>query len=110
MIKTDQIKNIRQNGKTARRQRELIKHLAGNTLTPQQTICGRCFDCMGFFSVKVSDCRILNCSRHLSEESTVKIKAATAPFFCSGGIQNGTSSDLKLKIHWTTAPRSKGVL
>ena len=41
---------------------EYIKYLNGVQLTPMDSIKACCFDCMGFYSDGVADCRIRKCS------------------------------------------------
>jgi len=60
----ERIKNIRQHGKTARGQKELIKHLSGERLTLKQAVNAHCYDCMGFFSDGKHDCNMPHCSLH----------------------------------------------
>lgn len=60
----ERIKNIRQYGKTARGQRELLKHLSGEKLTFKQAIYARCYDCMGMFVDGKVDCNIPHCPLH----------------------------------------------
>jgi len=61
---TYKIKNIRHHGKTARGQKELIKHLEGNRLTLRQAVYARCYDCMGFYTDGKVDCRMPHCPLH----------------------------------------------
>ena len=58
------IKSIHRYGKTARGQRELIKHLEGHCLTLRQAIYARCYDCCGFFSDGKVDCCMPGCPLH----------------------------------------------
>jgi hypothetical protein len=60
----ERIKNIRQYGKTAKGQKELIKHLSGQKLTFKQAIYARCYDCMGYYADGKVDCKMLHCSLH----------------------------------------------
>ena len=46
----DKIKSIRQYGKQAKGQRNLINHLEGKRLTMQQAIHAKCYECMGYFA------------------------------------------------------------
>lgn len=55
------LKDIRQHGKTARGQKELLKHLSGQKLTFKQAIYARCYDCMNYFSDGKNDCKIPSC-------------------------------------------------
>lgn len=63
-MNTDRIKNIRQQGKAARGQKELIKHLSGERLTLKQAINAHCYDCCGFFADGKVDCGLKHCSLH----------------------------------------------
>lgn len=60
----DRILNIRKYGKTARGQKELLKHLSGQKLTFKQAIYARCYDCMNFYSDGKVDCNIPACPLH----------------------------------------------
>jgi len=60
----DRIKSVRKYGKTARGQRELIKHLSGDRLTMLQAIHAKCCDCMGFYADGKVDCGLKHCSLH----------------------------------------------
>jgi len=64
MINADRIKNIRRHGKTARGQKELIKHMEGQSLTLRQAVNAHCYDCSGFFADGKHDCRLLGCPLH----------------------------------------------
>ena len=61
-MNTDRIKSIRKYGKTARGQKELIKHLSRDRLTMLQAIHAHCYDCMGFFADGKVDCGLKHCS------------------------------------------------
>lgn len=63
-MNTDRIGSIRRNGKTARGQKELIKHLEGNWLTLKQAVNAHCYDCMGFFADGKVDCLMPHCPLH----------------------------------------------
>jgi hypothetical protein len=63
-MNTDRIKSIRKNGKTARGQKELLNHLAGQRLTLKQAVIAHCYDCSGFFADGKVDCRMPHCSLH----------------------------------------------
>jgi len=56
------ILEIRKYGKTARGQRELLKHLAGGKLTFKQAIYARCYDCMGYYVDGKVDCNMPHCA------------------------------------------------
>jgi len=56
--------DIEQHGKTARGQKELLKHLSGGKLTFKQAIYARCYDCCGFYSDGKQDCNISRCPLH----------------------------------------------
>jgi hypothetical protein len=60
----ERIKSIRQHGKTARGQKELIKHLQDQKLTLRQAISAYCYDCCGFFADGKVDCGMKHCSLH----------------------------------------------
>ena len=60
----DRIKNIRQYGKTARGQKEILKHLSGERLTLKQAVYAKCYDCAGFYSDGKVDCNMPHCSLH----------------------------------------------
>ena len=57
----EKIKIIRQHGKTARGQKEILKHLSGQRLTFKQAIYAKCYDCMNYFSDGKVDCKITSC-------------------------------------------------
>lgn len=63
-MNTDRIKNIRRNGKSARGQKELVKHLQGQRLTMQQAIYAHCYDCAGFYADGKVDCCLPACALH----------------------------------------------
>ena len=63
-MNTDRIKSIQQYGKTARGQKELIKHFEGHSLTLRQAVYARCYDCCGFFSDGKVDCVMPHCPLH----------------------------------------------
>jgi len=58
----ERIFTIRKHGKTARGQRELLKHLSGQRLTLKQAVNAHCYDCMNFYSDGKIDCKIRHCS------------------------------------------------
>lgn len=58
----ERLKNIRQYGKTARGQKELLKHLSGERLTFKQAVYAKCYDCMNYFSDGKVDCECPACS------------------------------------------------
>lgn len=60
----ERIKDIRQHGKKARGQAELIKHLEGQRLTLKQAVNAHCYDCMGFYADGKQDCKMPKCSLH----------------------------------------------
>ncbi len=60
----DRIKNIRRYGKTAKGQKELLKHLTGEKLTFKQAIYAKCYDCTNYFSDGKVDCNISGCPLH----------------------------------------------
>ena len=63
-INVERIKNIRENGKAAKGQKEIIKHLEGHRLTLQQAVYGHCYDCMGFYADGKNDCTMQHCTLH----------------------------------------------
>jgi hypothetical protein len=63
-MNTDRIKSIRQYGKTARGQKELLKHLSGERLTLKQAVNAHCYACTGFFADGKNDCSMPHCSLH----------------------------------------------
>lgn len=60
----ERINNIRLNGKTARGQKEILKHLSGQRLTLKQAVLAHCYDCSGFFADGKVDCECPACSLH----------------------------------------------
>jgi hypothetical protein len=60
----ERIKNIRKYGKTARGQKEILKHLSGERLTLKQAVLARCYDCAGFYADGKVDCKMPHCSLH----------------------------------------------
>ena len=60
----DKIKSIRQHGKLAQGQRDLINYLQGKRLTMQQAIHAKCYECMGYFADGKLDCRMPKCPLH----------------------------------------------
>ncbi len=60
----ERIKNIRRSGKTARGQKELLRHLSGQRLTLKQAVLARCYDCAGFYADGKVDCKCSDCSLH----------------------------------------------
>ncbi len=63
-MNTDKIKSIRQYGKTARGQKELLKHLSCQKLTLKQAVLAKCYDCAGLFADGKVDCSMPHCSLH----------------------------------------------
>ncbi len=59
-----ELNNIRKNGKTARGQKELIKHLSGERLTLKQAVLAQCYYCAGYFADGKVDCNMPHCSLH----------------------------------------------
>jgi len=55
------IKNIQRCGKTARGQKELMKHLANHVLTLRQAVYAKCYDCCGFYADGKNDCCMPGC-------------------------------------------------
>lgn len=86
------ISDIRRNGKTARGQKELLKHLSGQRLTLKQAVLAKCYDCSCFYADGKVDCKMPSCSlypfmtfntdkskrtsRTMSEDHKAKLKAA----------------------------------
>jgi len=60
----ERILNIRKYGKTARGQKELLKHLSGQKLTFKQAVHAKCYDCAGFYADGKVDCKMPHCSLH----------------------------------------------
>ena len=60
----ERIKNIRRYGKTARGQKEILKHLSGERLTLKQAVLARCYDCAGLYADGKLDCNMPHCSLH----------------------------------------------
>ena len=58
----ERIKNIRRHGKTARGQKELLKHLSGQKLTLKQAANAHCYDCAGYYADGKHDCNMPHCS------------------------------------------------
>ncbi|OPY88821.1 MAG: hypothetical protein A4E71_00217 [Smithella sp. PtaU1.Bin162] len=63
-MNADQIKNIRRQGKAARGQKELIKHLSDERLTLKQAVNAYCYSCTGFYADGKTDCMMKNCPLH----------------------------------------------
>ncbi len=63
-MNNDRIKNIRRYGKTARGEKELLKHLSGQRLTLKQAILAHCYDCCGYFADGKVDCNMPHCPIH----------------------------------------------
>lgn len=63
-MNTDRINNIRKHGKTARGQKELIRHLQGEQLSLKQAVYAHCYDCTGFFADGKVDCGMKHCPLH----------------------------------------------
>ncbi len=60
----ERIKSIRKHGKTAKGQKELIKHLSGERLTLKKAVHAHCYSCMGFFADGKVDCMMKHCPLH----------------------------------------------
>ena len=60
----ERIKSIRKHGKTAKGQKEIIKHLSGERLTLKQAIHAHCYSCMGYFADGKVDCGMKHCPLH----------------------------------------------
>lgn len=60
----EKIKNIRRTGKTAKGQRELLKHLSGGRLTLKQAVLAKCYDCAGHYADGKVDCHLSDCPLH----------------------------------------------
>jgi hypothetical protein len=56
--------DIKQNGKTARGKKELLKHLEGGKITLRQAALAKCYDCMGYFADGKVDCKLPKCPLH----------------------------------------------
>ena len=63
-MNTDRIKSIQRQGKAARGQKELIKHLSGERLTLKHAVNAHCYDCTGFFADGKVDCGLKHCPLH----------------------------------------------
>lgn len=63
-MNTEKIKNIRRYGKSARGQKEILKHLSGQRLTLKQAVQAYCYDCAGFYADGKVDCNMPHCSLH----------------------------------------------
>jgi hypothetical protein len=63
-MSSKRIDEINKYGKTAKGQKELIKHLEGERLTLQQAIYAHCCDCMGFYADGKVDCAMIHCPLH----------------------------------------------
>jgi len=55
------INDIETIGKSARGQKELLKHLNGEKLTFRQAIIANCYDCMGYYVDGKVDCELKDC-------------------------------------------------
>ena len=58
----NELKNIRRHGKTARGQKELLKHLSGQKLTLKQAANAHCYDCAGYYADGKVACNMPHCS------------------------------------------------
>jgi hypothetical protein len=54
----DRILNIRKHGKTAKGQKEILKHLTGQKLTFKQAIYAKCYECLGYMADGKQDCKM----------------------------------------------------
>ena len=54
-------KSVVENGKRIKGQTFLVRHLDGETLTRNQAIMAKCYDCMGFYTDGPQDCGITTC-------------------------------------------------
>lgn len=61
-MRADKIKSIRKHGKSARGQKELIKHIERHSLTLRQAVYAKCYDCTGFYADGKNDCCMPGCS------------------------------------------------
>lgn len=48
-------------GKSRKGKRDLVNHLTGKPLTPKQAIAAFCYECSGFYSDAVPDCKNETC-------------------------------------------------
>lgn len=55
---------IEENGLATRDKKYLLRHLAGEKLTPMQTIYAKCYECMGYFIDGKEDCGIKSCPNY----------------------------------------------
>ena len=60
----ERIENIQRYGKTARGQKEILKHLSGQRLTLKQAVLAHCYDCLGFYADGKVDCNMPHCPLH----------------------------------------------
>ena len=60
----ERIENIQRYGKTARGQKEILKHLSGQRLTLKQAVLAHCYDCLGFYADGKHDCNMPHCPLH----------------------------------------------
>ncbi len=56
------ILTVRKHGKTARGQKELLKHLSGQKLTFKQAISAKCYDCCCYHVDGKVGCNMPHCS------------------------------------------------
>lgn len=63
-MNTDRMKAIQRYGKTAKGQKELLKHLSGEKLTFKQAIYAKCYDCENYYSDGKHDCNLQHCALH----------------------------------------------
>ena len=55
------IMEIRQHGKAAQGQKELLRHLGGLRVSLKQAIQGKCYDCTGYYADGRADCGMTHC-------------------------------------------------
>lgn len=74
----NQILQIRKYGKTARGQKELIKHFEGHRLTLRQAVYAKCNECTGYYADGKVDCAMPHCPLHpFMPYNTNRVKKVT---------------------------------
>jgi hypothetical protein len=57
--------------------RELMNHLSGKRLTPQQAIYAKCYECMGYYADGTADCGIISCPLFPTMPYSIKRQKST---------------------------------
>ncbi len=57
----DRKKSVIENGKRFKGQAYLLRHLDGKSLTRNQAIAAKCYECMGYYTDGAQDCEIPDC-------------------------------------------------